>query len=77
MKKPHGLSCQQCEHYWWYAGYCNSYGGMVANPTNNKCNRFTIKTKSEDAWYDPLPTPEQIEIFARTLAKTCSKNIYK
>jgi len=61
MRRPEGISCRQCAHYWWYVGSCNSYGGIIKDTTNNKCNRFVIKTKSEDPWYDPLPTPEQLE----------------
>ena len=57
MKIPEGLDCPQCEHYWWYIDSCRSL--------HKKCNRFKIKTKSEDPWYDPLPTPEQLEIFQK------------
>lgn len=76
MRKPNGLSCYQCANYWWYVGSCNSYGGIIKDTTNNKCNRFTIKTKSEDSWYDPLPTQEQLEIFCKAFNEKVAISSY-
>ena len=56
-KKPINANCRHCEHWYWYADRCASYGGNC--PWKSDCNRFRIKTRSEDEWYDPLP-PEGI-----------------
>ena len=66
MKRPEGLSCHQCEHWYWYAGQCD-ISGIISNPIHNNCNRFKIKTTQEKGfeYYDSLPTPEQLEIFCK------------
>ena len=62
---PENATCSHCEHWYWYADICESYGGNC--PHKKGCNRFRIKTRSEYGYehYNPLPPQEIVDEFYR------------
>jgi hypothetical protein len=68
MKKPKGVDCNHCKHWYWYADLCNAYSDEEVDdpmsPRDIDCDRYELKTESElDAGhYDPLPPPEIVEL---------------
>jgi len=68
MKRPEGVDCRHCEHWYWYADLCNAYSREEVDdpmsPRQIDCDRFELKTDSEygAGHYDPLPPPEIVEL---------------
>lgn len=78
MKKPEGVDCRYCKHWYWYADLCNAYSREEVDdpmsPRQIDCRRFELKTTSElgAEHYDPLPPPNIIEL-VQTLHRKASE----
>ena len=68
MKKPEGVDCRHCKHWYWYADLCNAYTRDEVNdpmsPRQIDCYRFELKTESEPGadHYDPVPPQEIVDL---------------
>lgn len=68
MKKPEGVDCRHCKHWYWYIDSCSAYSEEEVDdpmsPRQIDCYRFELKTESElgAEHYDSLPPQEIIDL---------------
>ena len=68
MKKPEGVDCRHCQHWYWYIDLCTAYSKEEVDdpmsPRQIDCDRFELKTESEYGYehYDPLPPQDIVDL---------------